>query len=539
MSRGAASNGTEAPEGGQWPPPPQEALSGVDLRRLTRQATEAHGGGRISELVGEVYSVLVAGAIAWLVVIGAVQALGMEADTGQAPALIEPGWLALAAATLAAGVVVSLFARLGPMAMGAGHATWWLPMPADRSGMLHPRLLAMPAAGMVLGVALGAVVGVLADPGDLFRSVVWSMVSGGVAGIVAVLVCVAGQIRLGVERPRRVRPLVVTGDALVAAGPMLALVAALLRPPPLNLVGALPPATAILGVAAVLLLWWCWRRLSQVGGSELRQRGAVTGAAAGSVLSLDTRELGRALSVPGLPRTRRRSASFGWVRGPVLALITGDAITMLRNPRHLIQAGMAVAIALVPLVAGAPLALAVVAFVIAGYLAALATGEGARLAEVAPVLDRTYPLGAAMVRRVRVVWPVLVLGLWCLVVTTGWALAYEDWQWVPLGLVAAPTLAAGVLRAAYRKPPDWGMPLVPGPAGPMAPGVVTAFSRGPDVVVLCLIPLLVAALATGPGTTVLFIQMATSAVALSIACYLPAPDRSPGGEGGVAAQRRG
>src|SRR5699024_889778 len=102
------------------PPPPQEALSGPALRRLTRQATEAHGGGRVSELIGEVYSVLVSGGIAWLVVIGAIQALGAEAD-GSAPTRVDPGWLGLAMVLLGTGVLLSLFARLGPMAISAGH----------------------------------------------------------------------------------------------------------------------------------------------------------------------------------------------------------------------------------------------------------------------------------------------------------------------------------------------------------------------------------------------------------------------------------
>src|SRR5699024_7089394 len=139
--------------------------------------------------------------------------------------------------------------------------------------------------------------------------------------------------------------------------------------------------------------------------------------------------------------------------------------------------------------------------------------------------------GAAMVRRVRVLWPLAVLTLWCVLTTTLWGLAYGDLTgWALLGLVAAPTFAAGVLRAAYRTPPDWSKPLIPGPAGPMAPGVVTAFSRGPDVVLICLIPTFVAALAAGPHAVVLFVQMAAAAVALSIVCYLPAPPEPPAAE---------
>lgn len=520
---------TTTTQAAPWPEPPQEALSGVELRRLTRKATEAHGGGRVSELIGEVYSILVAGGIAWLVVIGAVQALGME--TGAATAQVaaaDPGWLGLGATLLSAGILLSLFARLGPMAIGAGPATWWLPMPADRAGLLRPRLLAMPAAAVVVGLALGAASGSVAATEELLPTVLWSMLTGAVTGAVAALACVAGQIRLGTQRPRRVRPLVLAGDGLVVAGPLLALGVALLRPPSLDLIAVLAPLAAVLGVALVVLAWWCWRGLERLSGHELRQRGAVTGHAAGAVTSLDTRELGRALSAPGLPRNRRRSASFGWVYGPTLALVAGDATMMLRSPRHVIQVGVAAAIALVPLAAGWAPGLTALAFVVGGYVAALATGEGARQAEMAPVLDRSYPLEAQTVRRVRALWPLLVLTVWCLGITAVWGVAYgETAGWLLMGLFAAPTFAAGVLRGAYRKPPDWSKPLIPGPAGPMAPGIVTAFSRGPDVVMICIIPLLVAALATGPTTVVLFIQMATSLLALAIATYVSAAPKSP------------
>ena len=515
-----------------WPAPPQEALSGAEVRRLTRQATEAHGGGRVSELIGEVYSILVALGIAWLVVIGAVQALGIHTGGQWSQSRVDPGWLGLGALVLGLGVILSLFARLGPMGTSAGHAAWWLPMPADRTGLLRPRLVAVTALALVVGGGLGAAAGaaMVADVG-LGRSLTWSMLAAALAAAVAALMCVAGQIRLGVGKHRRTRPLVLVGEGMVVAGPLLVLLAALLRPPPLDLIGALIPATAILAVAAVTLGLWCARGLERLAGFELRQRGAVSGHAAGSAQSLDTRELGRALSVPGLPRDRRRSASFSWVSGPTLALVTGDATLTLRNPRHLLQLGVGAAIALVPLVAGWSSGLAVVAYLIGGYVAALATGEGARLAEVAPVLDRSFPLEAVMVRRVRVLWPLLVLSLWNLLVSAGWGWVYGDLGgWLLMGLFAAPSFAAGVLRGAYRKPPDWSQPLLPGPFGPVAPGIITAFSRGPDVVLLCLIPLFVAALATGPTTVLVFVQMAASAVALAIGCHVPAPPQvSPSG----------
>src|SRR5699024_10632013 len=117
---------------------------------------------------------------------------------------------------------------------------------------------------------------------------------------------------------------------------------------------------------------------------------------------------------------------------------------------------------LVPLVAGWSSGLAVVAYLIGGYVAALATGEGARLAEVAPVLDRSFPLEAVMVRRVRVLWPLLVLSLWNLLVSAGWGVGVRG-----SGRLAAdgPVRGSLVCRGSAAR----GLPQAPG----LVPALVT------------------------------------------------------------------
>lgn len=506
-------------------------LDGRAVRRLTRAATEAHGGGRIGELISEVYSILFSGGIAWLVVVGAVQTISATFTPAGTSAAVHPSWLAVAWTLIGLGLLLSLFARLGPISVTAGQGAWWLTMPADRAGLLRPRLITMSAAGMAAGAAVGAVTGSLVDASDP-SAIASGVLAMAAAGLALPALCAAGQIRMGTDRPPRSRPLVLVGDSMIALGPLLAVAAVLLRPPALDLTTALSIGAVVLVVAAVATIVWAWRRLDEVSGRELRSRGAISGHAAGSVLSLDTRELGRALSVPSLPRDRRRSASWSWVRGPVSALYAGDAATMARNPRHLIQVAVGLSIALLPLLAGWHPGLGVGGILIGGYLASLATGDGARRAEIAPVLDRQFPLSAPVVRRVRLLWPLTVMTLWSLAVFAAWGWAFEDLiGWLVLALVAAPTFAAGVLRAAYRKPPDWTRPLVPGPFGPVAPGVLSAFSRGPDIVVLCLIPLIVAALATGPTSVILFVQLATTALALSIGCYLAPPPKQSAATG--------
>src|SRR5690606_39348799 len=72
-----------------------------------------------------------------------------------------------------------------------------------------------------------------------------------------------------------------------------------------------------------------------------------TAYAAGAVTSLDTRELGRALTITAQRDARSRSVDLAWVRGPVSALVTGDAVLTLRSRRHVIAV---VVWALVPVV---------------------------------------------------------------------------------------------------------------------------------------------------------------------------------------------
>lgn len=507
-----------------WPQAPERALDGSQLRRLTREATESHGGGRVMELVSDVYSILISGGITWLMVIGAVQTIGTQEGVGGGVARgVDPGWLGLAVLTLGVGVLLAVFARLGPMSVDAGRATWWLPMPADRAGLIRPRWVAMIAVGAVAGVAIGAAAGALTSAVGL------AMLTGALAGVAAAMTCVAGQVRLGAARPRPIRALVLAGDLVTAAGPLLALIAVAVSAPPIPMSAILTGLSVGFGLVAAGCGWWSLLRLESISGRELTARGAVVGHAAGSVLSLDTRELGRALSVPPVPRDRSRSGSMRWVRGPVLALITGDALTTLRSPRHLVQLGVALTIALIPIMAGMSSALAALALVVGGYIAALSVGQGARQAELAPVLDRVFPLGAQLVRRVRVVWPLLVLQLWSLVAMGFWGATYgRPAGWILLGAAAMPAFAAGTLRGAYRVPPDWGRPLVPSPAGPIAPGVTQAFSRGPDVVLLGAIPLIIAAVAIGPTPVVVFAQLAMSALALSIACHVPKKNPAKG-----------
>lgn len=497
--------------------------SGRQLRKLTRTATEAHTGGHMGELVSEVYSVLFSGAIAVVMVLGAVQGLNASLHPGPEAATVDPSWLALIVGLVVAGAVIGLSGRLGPVGMGGAQALWWLTTPADRRSLLRPRLMVLPLIGALVGLVGGLLVGFLAF-GEFGPNLLWITVDFVLASAVMVVAVAAGQVRAGAGATGRLRPAVLLGDVLTAAGPLAALALVLLRPEPIAVdwVHLGPMIAAVLGVLLVAGMWWLDRGLEQISGRELRARGSVASYASGAVTSMDTRELGRALNVNTARDARRRSAPMLGARGPVTAILVGDATVLARTPRHLIQIAVGMCVALLGLAAGWPVVTNVVLLLAGGILTAMATGEGSRRAEMAPVLDRHFPIAGTEVRRARVLLPLVVMVPWTLVVLGLWGWVHgELLGFLLLGLVTGPVFAAGVLRAAYRKPPDWSKPLVPGPFGPMAPGVIAAFARGPDIVVLCSVPMIVAVVALGVSPIVLAVQLGTSLIALAIATRAP------------------
>lgn len=513
--------------------------TGRELRRLTRAATEFHTGGNVMDLISEVYSVLLSVVISLAVAVGAVQGLNAEFTPGPQRTSVDPTWLALVAALMLVGGLVGLAGRLGPIGMGGGQAAWWLPAPVDRRTLLQPRARVIALLGAAVGAAGGLLIAFLAtrEPGP---ALAWVVGIFTLIGVVIVLSVAAGQVRLGNNRARRLRASILIGDVLIALAPVLGLVVVVTQPPAITLpAGAVGIGlVAVLAATAGVLLWRVDTGLDELAGRELRARGAVSAYAAGAVTSMDTRELGRALTVSTAVDQRRGSVAMRWVRGPVSAIVTGDALVLARTPRHAIQIVAAGAFALLAVLAGWTTGVNLVVLLMGAYVAAMATAEGARRAEMAPVLDRHFPYDARDVRRVRVILPTLVMVVWCAVVFGVWGAMHGDAPgWILMGVVCAPTFGAGVIRAAYRKQPDWTKPLVTGPMGPVPPGVLGAFARGPDLVVFCLIPLIIAVIALGPTPLLMTVQLLTSALAVVIATYVGDQKRPDGQAQGAPGRR--
>ena len=490
-----------------------EVPTAREIRRYTVLAGNARGGAGLGGVLSDVAYAVVCVAIAVVLAAGAVGQLRASLPATAAPT----GQLSLAAVVLvalvaAAGATLALAARLGPVGLGGAEAAWWLPLPVDRRALVRPAAVRLPVAAAVVALVVVAFLELGVLGADLGPAVAGALAAGG-AG--AALVLAAG-LAQSAGRRRAARAV---GDGAIALAPVLALA--------LGLAGAassdawtpswwLAPAALVLVVALAVALD---RRLGRLDAPTLRQGGSVAAQAAGALVSFDSRELGRALTDSGAPARRRRSARLRTVRGPVSALVTADLLVLRRSSWHVVQL---VATALVPVVATRVPQLAgvggvLVAVLVAGYAATSATGEGARRAEVAPVLDRLLPLSARAVRLARMIVPWFVMLVWSLAVFVAvGAWAHDVPGFLALAVVSSPVWAAAAVRAAYRPAPRWDGPLVATAAGAVPGGVASVLARGPDLVVLGLLPVWVALVLRHVTPGMLMLQAVAAAIAVAV-----------------------
>ncbi|MFI2752555.1 DUF6297 family protein [Cellulomonas sp. P22] len=490
---------------------------GRSIRRYTAAAANQRGGAHLGELLNDVYYAVIS------IAIGIGMALGIagtlreslpEPPTATTDAGVSlPALVAVLVLGLG-GVLLSLAGRLGPVGAGGAEAAWWLSLPVDRRGLLRPAARRLP----VVAAGAGAVVVTLLDAGllgnDGLPRVGHTVLVAALSGAVVVLGAGIAQSLL-VSR----RAIALVGDLLLAAAPVVALVGAFAG----WHLDALPEAplllSAVLLVVVVVLAWLLDRRLDRIPARSLRESGSVASQAVGAVVSLDSRELGRALTDGAARPRRRRSVRFRGVSGAPAALVTADLVVLTRSTRHLVQLVVAalvpVLVALVPELAG-PVGF-LIAIVVGGSVAMSATGEGARRAEMAPVLDRLLPMPAAHVRRWRMLVPFAVMVLWSLVAFAAVASWAGDLPgWLALGVASAPVWAGAAIRSAYRPAPDWGGALVSTPMGALPTGVAAVLSRGPDVVVIGMIPVLIAVLLGTVYPVLITIQAVLAVIVVAI-----------------------
>jgi len=492
--------------------------SGRTIRRYTAAATNLRSGASASDLLGSVYYAVVTTSIGIGMALGVAGTLRSSLPpaphaTGAASSLSLPGLVGVLVVGIV-GILLSLAGRLGPVGSAGAEVTWWLGLPVDRRGLLRPAARRLPLVAAVVGAII---VGIL-DAGLLGEhSLGEVVVTATVAGLGAATLVLAAGVAQTFDARAGATALV--GDLVLAAAPLLALAGVLLGWHPDAFLAVPWWLVVVLVVVVAGLAFVIDRRLAQIPTRSLRASGSVASQAAGAVVSLDSRELGRALTDSAAAPRRRRSARFRIVRGPVSALVVADATVLVRSLRHVVQIVVAaivpVLVGLVPQLAS-PLGFGL-AIVVAGSIAMSATGEGARRAEMAPILDRLLPLGVADVRRLRMVVPAVVMTLWSLVAfgaVAAWA--GDPVGWISLGLVSMPVWAGASVRAAYRPAPNWAGPLVSTPMGALPTGVGAVLARGPDVVILGLIPVIIAVALGHVPEAVVIAQVVISGIVFAV-----------------------
>ncbi len=488
-------------------------LDGAAVRRLTRRATAARARTTLGERISEAWGGLVSAGIGVAVAGGSLASLRERIALAGAPVTGTTLPASLTSAALAllalAGVVVVL-ARLGPVSATPAAAAWWLPLPADRRGLLRGELVRLTAAGgaVALLLALPLVFGAAAAPTA-------ASVLGGLGWAVALAVVAVGGTAL-LQTLRRSRGVAGLAGAVAGAAAVVPAVAGTLAAAGGTSVGVPAAGTlpgwvlAVAAVAAGALLVQADRGLGRLDAARLLAGGATARYAGGSLLSMDTRQLGRALA--GRDRPPRRSRRFRRVRRPWQAVVATDLAVLARGRWQLGQLAVAAA---VPVVVARTEGLgalppAVWAGCLLGWgLAATAAGRAAREAHGAPELDRLFALSAAAVVRSRAVVPLGVAVLVCtlsgLLVGVGTGAAGT---WALLGLAAAPAWAAASLRGALRPDPDWSGPVVSTPMGVLPAGVGATLVQGVDVGVAGSLPLLAALVTGGPTPLLVAVQAA-------------------------------
>lgn len=479
---------------------------GAQVRRLTEQIQGARTGRGFGTLLGDLWYVVTCVVLLAAVAYGTAEVVQEAAErrTPEGLALGEAGALLVVLAVV--GGVLGMGARLGPVALGGGGAVWWLPMPVDRRGLLRPSVLRWPAAALAVGALAGPVaalcLGLAASLGGLLA---WAGLCGGLAAVVGAAAAVVQErpTASAPARRRREQALATAGDVLVA----LAVVGIALLLGPGGWTGwhvhrwwwlALPLLLAAAGLTAL-----AERRSERLDGAALRRLGALGHRAQVAVLSLDLRELGRALSTVDA-RDRRRSWPLR-ARGPWSALAVADLTLLVRSPRTLVQVALLALVAAVaartPLI-GPGIVLYPV-LLLTGFWAANAAASGARYGELVPALDRVLPLSARQVRVARGAAPLVAAALWSAVaVATVEGLAALAPAW-------ALVLAAAAVRSAYRPPPRHSRVAVASPMGGVPPA--TGMTQGLDVALIGTLPTALALYVGVVTPTLVAVQWALAA----------------------------
>lgn len=496
-------------------PPP-----GRELRRWVR----AHTARTRSPwaLLGDIYDAVLAAAILAALAAPYLGRLGTGTTTPISGTVgMDPTWAVLVLLLLLAGLVVEPLRRLGPLFLRPYEAAWWLNMPGDRSGLLEPVAWAEAAVAVAAGGGAGLLLAVMAGAGA--TAATGMVLFGGAAGALLLVALVHAQV-------------VDAGLPAVRATPLGASVIALSAgafgaPSPSRVAGGLLIAFGLVVGLATALWWWRLRvRLVEIPDAHLLEVAARNLGVQVSLLSLDTRALGRLLSAPvrrpavssRLPLARLALRLPPGLR-PLLGVAQADCLLLWRQPRRALQLLAGGIVAVFPLFSSGVGAVGAVVFhLVGGWLAVLALAEPARRAWFDGGADASWPTGAVRVRCGHLLAPAAIMIAWTAAVVAAQLFASGQLPesagqaWAAAGLVVAAGCgwAGAALRSGFRPTPDFSLGLVASPVGSLPPGAVEMLVSGPDAAAIAGLPTALLALGV-PVTALLGVQLVASGVVIA------------------------
>lgn len=489
------------------------------VRTTTRRIQDARAGRGGGSLLLEIWSAALVLAVQGAVLGSAVVLLGEGVVPGLGERTVPGGDLggALVGVVLVGGLL-GLAARLGPVGLGRSGATWWLPLPVDRRGLLRPAVLGWPAAtGLAAGFVTPLAVIALGGRPDLHTVAGWAALAAAGGAVVVSLAMLLQTAAVG-RADRAGRVLATVGDTLMVGG-SFGLVLVLTSGATWRL-GAWDVVAGALLVVVVVLVAATDRRAGRIDGALLRARSGVGDRARGAVLSLDLRELSRALS--GAPRRLRRRSWALRPGGPGRALVLGDVVLVTRTPRVLVQVVVAGVLGVAAGAVLAPGVLLYLAWVLTAFWAAGSLAAGGRHGDAVPAVERLLPLSRRVSRAAHGVVPLVGTTLWSVVVlgTEAWRAAEP--AWLALAPSWALVMAAAAVRAAYRPPSRYLAAQVSTPMGgiPSTGGLL----QGIDVAVAGTLPtafvLLSGGLGAAGGVNIGFVTAVQGLVAIATATWV-------------------
>lgn len=539
-----------------------QRFSAKDIRQYTFRAGLSRTEGGLLELVSEVYTSIL-GALTLLTMAGALivalrHSLGVGDESALLASAVAPGFHSVTLLQASATVLLTLAAALlsvemtmGPVAMTLPQTAWWLGLPVRRRGFIQPgflKSLIWPSAAAVV-VVLPMALGMVAEPtpGRLALSVLCGL---GLAWVLYGIACwcqitdsgawlkkVMGAITLLAPLTLVATALYNNGagrDAITAAN--TAWMEYLPTSWPLLVAdGATWPL--LLVVLALGLLALVFLHLERITTAQLKASAAAGAYATSSLLSMDATELSRSLggaTSVGKSRVRLPLIFKGGtaLSRSVKTLISTHATMALRSPatllRVLVLAAVPASLASVEFLGNA--ILIAVALYLCAHFAATTLGATARFSAGNPAVDMLMPLPAKTVRLVHYVVPAVLMTLWapiCFGLLL--ALGVGSPSLLILAILAGPGLGAATLRAAFRPTPDWNMPAVASPTGPIPMGAIKAFLIGPDLTLIVLLPVLIALIAGGVPAIAFPIQLTLTFLAYTWGTHIRKPKSAKDG----------